>query len=272
MNIDYSLASKTVMSLKSVEDALKADNPELITEDHVAQAISYKSVRCLNKILEVNPVKVFQDILKHEDTKFCVKFFRDNYLKFGTLSFIMFPADASSVNQKTLKLVLTIYNKEIVFEKTNNIELISMFKSFDNDTWYTVCKWTNESVFQGFINNLAFLLTPVGCIKHTKNINPSDFLLRIVKNLQLILTKTIRLNYKSIYLWLNSLFEKFDKYFIDQQVCLRVYLEMYDFLECVKNMAKTEKIDIDMPRVNALKNYLNKYLINDLVNFVIKYL
>ncbi len=224
----------------------------------------------LQELLETNTHEVFKEILTQKDIKFCINFFKDNMVKFGEIDLNMFPKTIL-INQKTFKILLSLYNKEILCNSINNV--VDMYGHFEPDTWYVLCKYLNIQTIESFVNNITYTIDIKDIIRHAKKSNnSSEYLLNLVKKLQLLLTKTIMINYKTLYIFLNKLFDSFNKYFIEDKPCIRVYMEMYEFLECVKNQAISENIGRDLPKIYKLTQSLNKYFIKDLVFFITKYL
>ena len=256
--------------LKDQDDLLQDMTPEIATV-----AFDMSSEKCLLKF--VGGYSVFTSMLNSKNTDFCVKFYIEHHRKFfEDFKIIHIPIQC---NEQLLIWFLhytldtprdTECNRITINGGDSNIHFQNLYISLTCLTWYKLLKYISEEHVVSFTNNLYINSSVI--IKMLKHEDASLSVFNLVKKLQLLLTKSLKLNYRRIYDFICDLLTRFDKYYYNQYPSNRVFLELGEFLECVRDLAFQDKITNGIKHHKCLLNSLQNYLVKDLCLFVVQYL
>ncbi len=268
-----SVVSKEILDILSNDtcDLLQDMTPEIVTV-----AFDMSSEKCLLKF--VGGYSVFTCMLKSKNTDFCVKFYTNHHRKFfEDFKISDIPLQC---NEQLLIWFLhytrcdtrcdALCSSLTIKGGDENIHFQKLYVSLTCLTWYKLLKYISEEHTISFTNNL-YINTSI-IISMLKHEHCSLSLFNLVKKLQLLITKSIKLNYRRIYEFICELLIKFDKYYIDQYPSSRVFLELGDFLNCVKELAFQDKITIGTKYSQVVLKSLRNYLVKDLCLFIVQYL
>lgn len=265
---------------KEVLDILSNDNCDLLqdmTPEIVTAAFNMSSEKCLLKF--VGGYSVFTCMLKSKNMDFCVKFYTNHHRKFFE-DFKISDIPLIDCNEQLLIWFLhytqrdtrrdTVPSSLTIKGGDASIHFQKLYVSLSCLTWYKLLKYISEEDIISFTNNL-YINTSI-IISMLKHEHCSLSLFNLVKKLQLLITKSIKLNYVRIYDFICELLTKFDKYYIEQYPSSRVFLELGDFLNCVKELAFQDKITLGTKYSQIVLKSLQNYLVKDLCLFIVQYL